>query len=405
MANLALSALIRRPWRFGLLSSKIEHGEELTLTPEAIQKYHVEEVVPKPDIRLVESLKECGSKPSDASQILALYMRHGSLLIPIEPINIGTEENQIIIDSMSTGSFLKTDEFGGEQAERRLYTQKTQMNALGDAIENAKNFSNLNSVTVKFIATGGATYTYRNIIGVKETPKIHGIEPKADFELITFEEKPVVYISHKAGTEPTDFGQWSGVSEKAGLSITNHKEVMKFAADLKMHLTLKSQAAKTNPTNEQYKPFIMAVTTNETTGTREYVWPELYSVARPILDTSLQNYAIYGPDYGQEESGPNNVDLIILGTIEAETTDSTITVRASHITHKSEGIQFLPEDFIPMLVAKYGGFDRNSFGIKKLRAVIYTKGGRRIQNMFNAPKVQSPVMIESVTNTSIQGAK
>jgi hypothetical protein len=50
--------------------------------------------------------------------------------------------------------------------------------------------------------------------------------PKSDFHCIDQTKKPLIFISHKKGKSPTDFQQWSGLTEE---EIANNPLVQEFA--------------------------------------------------------------------------------------------------------------------------------------------------------------------------------
>lgn len=186
----------------------------------------------------------------------------------------------------------------------------------------------------------------QKVNGIKTTPGF----PKSDF-YFTYKDKPVIFISHKAGTKSTDFQQYSGISDKAGLQISQHPEVVDFV----------------NTIIDKYKD---GMKPGE-------------SVLRKIQDEQLKKKALFGVDY--EERGPdsnptkqfgiNNVNGIYQGYMKIiPKHDNIYTLSASHIIYNGE----MPVDgYEPVLFARYGGVDRVSKVVKGMRALIMPKASLR----------------------------
>ncbi len=66
--------------------------------------------------------------------------------------------------------------------------------------------------------------TYKNACGVV---KIKGT-PKADFAIINHMKKEILWISHKKTGGPKAFQQYGGVTDRAGVKISAHKETQEF---------------------------------------------------------------------------------------------------------------------------------------------------------------------------------
>lgn len=186
-------------------------------------------------------------------------------------------------------------------------------------------------------------FFYVDVNGVEY--KINGIEttkgmPKSDFSL-TYNGKPVIFISHKDGSKPTDFQQYGGMTCKSGKSICNHEEVEKFVADMK-------------------EKFPDGVKSKQT-------------FYRKINSKELKLMSIYGADYGQE-FGEDNVQVVLQGKVELKDKgDGTYELKANHVMYNGE----LPEEgsgYDPMFYLRFSGSRGGNFGLKDGRFMIIPKG-------------------------------
>ena len=138
---------------------------------------------------------------------------------------------------------------------------------------------------------------FLGITDVEKVPnRIHGREAKSDFVLKNTLGKKILFISHKDGNGPKAFGQYGGVSTKAGniddaSMIYNHPEVQTYLNKL-YRLYQDGIGARTIPNN----PFNRNGRLTQ-------------AVMYKIQDSTLVNKSVYGPDYGRAK-GPDNVHLI-----------------------------------------------------------------------------------------------
>lgn len=173
---------------------------------------------------------------------------------------------------------------------------------------------------------GSNTY---NINGVESTPGT----PKSDFSF-TLDGTPTVFISHKAGSKPTDHQQYGGLSKSSGINISEHPEVISFVKTLK-------------------KMFPNGVSSKT-------------SVHRPIKDKTLKLYAIFGNDYGKD-FGINNVNALFQGNLVLTKSGNTYTIQSAHEVINGE----LPGGkYDPVLTARFSGSRGGNHGIKDLRTSI-----------------------------------
>jgi len=225
----------------------------------------------------------------------------------------------------------KDKDFGGKGAGSGTVVEDYNLKALNDKIEALIEKNNGESINV--IVNGEP---FEGIVGAKSQ---FGT-PKADFNLIDSEEKPVVFISHKKaggkGASAGDFIRWSGYTMYA-----EHPEVKVF--------------------NEALVKFLQD---NNLQGL-----PQKTRFISPIQDDELVQKLIYGPKYGDANS-KDNVNIILQGEIDlVPKGNNTYELTAQHV----QAPPSLPEgEYQPYLTSSYRA-DREMFGIPNNEAIVMTK--------------------------------
>jgi len=225
----------------------------------------------------------------------------------------------------------KDKDFGGKGAGSGTVVEDSNLRALNDKIQSLVEKNNGESINV--IVNGK---TFSDIIGAKSQ---FGT-PKADFNLIDSEEKPIVFISHKKaggkGASASDFIRWSGYTMYA-----EHPEVKAF--------------------NEALVKFLQD---NNLQGL-----PNKTRFISPIQDDELIQKLIYGPGYGGANS-KDNVNIILQGEIDLlPKGNNTYELTAQHV----QAPPSLPEgEYQPYLSSSYRA-DREMFGISNNEAIVMTK--------------------------------
>jgi hypothetical protein len=205
-----------------------------------------------------------------------------------------------------------------------------------------KEITSLNEQLVKIMDSTGYDYVKvkvgKNTYTVTSVTKTKGM-PKADFNFVDTKGKPVGFISHKDGTSPKGFQQWSGTSQQNAKQIYNHKETQEFIKTLK--------------------------------GMFPDGMPNATTVGRKITSPKLKKMAVYGQDVGNGSTGVNNVDLVLQGPVKLKKVGSYYEVTSS----------FKPSirgQYEPILLGVYKG-DRSDHGIKGARITINPLGGRTVK--------------------------
>ena len=252
----------------------------------------------------------------------------------------------------------KPKELGGEDSEKRVAKEFAARGQLQELIDQALEKSTKDSITIILQdKDGNVLQTINGVTGVDNQGKVGGVDPKADFVLIRKSGMPSVYISHKDGSNPQDFGQWSGVSPKAGSTIFTHPEVASFVEALKNSEYVKNGA------------LVNGIT-----------------VARRIQDPALQLLSIFGNQsvinnkISKEDGSPENVDIIAQGIFTLEQTDkpNVFILGATHMMIRKSFENDFGTGYTPILAARYTSDGRSNFGIKFARIGIYPEKGRKI---------------------------
>ena len=344
-ATLSFAQLAKTQQRMARFIEKIENGEPFDTVDGS-------QVTFEKDEEVIAALKKMHSS-GEISAAVARQMLGRNFILR-------TTDGR----TLSVGKLLKTAEFGGKGTDFYVKKEIAARGQLSDLINKALAAANTDAIIIKVLNSAGKEVArYDDVIGIEDTVKVAGVDPKSDFQLIRKDGKPPVYISHKDGVSAKSFGQWSGLSPKAGEKIYSHPEVKRFIEDLEPYLQVEPDGRK--------------------------IYPPGLSIGRVISDRALQYMSIFGQDYSPSSSGsPNNCDLVAQGlfTLETEGTETTqddrepevaYTLSAHHMMARLDSTIDFDESYKPALVTRYATA-RNNFGIRHLRATIYPAGGRKI---------------------------
>ena len=127
------------------------------------------------------------------------------------------------------------------------------------------------------------TKKFQNVVGI-----VGGVgDTKADFVIVDKFGNEIGFLSYKDGRGADDFSQYGGLSQRAGVSIESHEEVVKF----------KEQVIDLAPKDSEGKVI------ERWNGTPLY---------KKIRDSNLKNKAVFGENY-RLKSGYDSVDFIVQG--------------------------------------------------------------------------------------------
>jgi len=208
--------------------------------------------------------------------------------------------------------------------------EDAQLRSLQKQIETALSDDDVTEIQIKI---DGRFY---NVAGAATTPGT----PKSDFHLLDAKGNQVVWVSHKDGTRPSDFQQWSGISQSKEREIHDHADTQKFIQDV--------------------KKLVGSAIPRETT------------LSRVIKNQRLANLAVYGNKFG-DTFGIQNVTILLQGSIK-------LTKRKDHYelesNHTAVNGDIMANGYEPALMAMYKG-DRSNFGVKGARFAIQPKASRK----------------------------
>ena len=168
--------------------------------------------------------------------------------------------------------------------------------------------------------------------GITHVKDIKGT-PTADFAFAS-DKGPLIFISHKNGTTPKDFQQYSGFK----YFIDKYDEVRDFV--------------KTVAESEYY--------TDRTLNRKTLL-------TRPIISDELKREAIYGHNSG--DFGVNNCQLLIQGDIWLDKVEDYYEVKGSKLIKNPD----IPQgSYEPVMIVSYRS-NMSSMGLRNARFGIYAK--------------------------------
>lgn len=181
--------------------------------------------------------------------------------------------------------FYKSAEFGGKGAGSGTAAEDAYMAAFVKEIENVLVKTKKSYIPLRI---NGRTVKLAGIYQPKGTPK-------SDFNLTDPQGNDVGFLSHKAGSKPTDFQQYGGLSDRV---FANDKEVKSFMKDC-------------------IEMFPNGLGKGQ-------------SVYRKVKGRKLQLQSIFGTSYGSGGPGLNNVDEFHQGHMKLTKSGNNYTITSGH---------------------------------------------------------------------------
>lgn len=329
MAGLSLSQLKKRR-NLEILRSKILIGVKFSLWDQKKEQHShhgTDSVEIEPSQKLLDALKIASLDIDNAEVHLQDYMRGKGLYLPTTS---GLE--------VPTGHIYKSKDFGSIHSEDTYSRENREFNNFRKSLRKQ---TVMGLLPIEIVLTSQDKNIF-SLLGVAdivlpENPK--GNPAKADFVFTGKDNKTVSKISHKYGSKPTHFRQWSGIKH-----FVNHPEVIEFGERIKREIS------------------------------GSMVYPDGQVFSMPIVDPVLKRQAMFG-------FGDMQVDFVIQGKMSLEylETENLSILRAPLILHNSD--TNIPSDYEPVLLSMKSN-DRAAFGIKGCRAVIYPCAGRKIHKQL-----------------------
>lgn len=220
-------------------------------------------------------------------------------------------------DNYTISSLVKSPDLGGKGVGSGTKKEDLALRGINDAL------NDLGPIDVK-ISSEGQVYK-----GITSAVTVNGT-PKADFTLNS-DQGPVIYISHKDGSKPSDFQQYGGFT-----GLMDDPEIKAF---------IEAVARKTNGELQPRQSFV-----------------------RELKGDGIKLKAIYGLDQEQGSFGNNKCQVVYQGPVKfVEQNDGTYLITSNHTLLNPE----LPtEGYAPVLYVSYRR-GRNSGGLKNCRFGIY----------------------------------
>jgi hypothetical protein len=230
------------------------------------------------------------------------------------------------------GTIKKSAEFGGKKSGSGTFKEDMELKSLIEEINEKKKIEAQGYISIKV-----GTKKYK-VASAETTAK----QPKSDFHLVDINGKPVVWISHKDGSKPSDFQQWGGISARIEPKINAHPETKRFIEDLKS------------------------------------LWPKGLdpgeSVFRKIKAAKLKMMSVYGNTFGSS-LGEQNVSILIQGPVKLKKVNNVYIFESNHIHFNGDSVN--AGGFKPVFAAMYRP-DRNDAHVPKTRIVIMPEEGRKM---------------------------
>lgn len=209
--------------------------------------------------------------------------------------------------------------------------EDAQLRSLQQQIENALSDDDVTEIQVKI---DGRFY---KVAGAATTPGT----PKSDFHLLDKIGNEIVWISHKDGSKPSHFQQWSGMTQSKEPKIYNHAETQKFIRDVK-----------------------------SITGS---AIPRETTLSRVIKDARLAHMAVYGNMFGSGSFEKQNVTILLQGPIKLTKRKDYYELESNHTAVNGDA---MTNGYEPTLMVMYKG-DRSNFGVKGARFAVQPKSSRK----------------------------
>ena len=218
-------------------------------------------------------------------------------------------------EEIGINSLLKTPAFGGKGKGSGTAQEDIALAGIN------KELASIGSIDIEL-----AGKEYKKII---KAETVKGV-PKADFTLNT-EDGPVIFLSHKDGSTPKHFQQYSGFK-----GLEDYEEIKSFVEAVR-----KATGGELQPKT---------------------------SFKRALLNDEVKRKSVYGLEQGSDKFGINNCQAILQGPVKFEAQESgDYVIKCNHQVNNPE----LPSGgYEPMLYVTFRR-DRNNMNVKNARFGIY----------------------------------
>jgi len=216
------------------------------------------------------------------------------------------------------------------------------LNDLNNQIESIKKELGKSSIKIK-IKEG---LVYDSIKGAVNQP---GTQPKSDFNLVDLEGNPKIFISHKKSGGVKAFPRWGSFQY---LYNRGEKEVMNFIQNIHSFISK----------NESSGNKLSYASIDE--NSNEIVFSNGAAFAQKISNDNLKAKLVFGEEYGSENFGINNIQLVIQGKVSLKNIKDDLYEFDKSQADKIFINGDIPSgEYEPVLHAQYRG-SYNELGIK-----------------------------------------
>lgn len=209
--------------------------------------------------------------------------------------------------------FLKTPEFGGKGAGAGTAAEDAYLKNFIKVLE--KTFATENQPIITLQVNGRSV----ECAGIISTPQKGRRAPKSDFSIVDATGNEVAWLSHKAGTKPSQFQQYGGLSDSA---FSENADVKQFILDLKKEFPNGFERGN--------------------------------SAYRPCKDVSIINMSVYGTSFGSDP-GAENVDEFHQGSLKLKKVAGNATYEITSSHKGSNGSILSDGGYEPIYYARYTG--------------------------------------------------
>ena len=244
-------------------------------------------------------------------------------------VNLKFTDQKIPSKQYRLSSFKMVPEFGGKPERKFTFHDDKNVHSITTQFDTIRSTTGTKTVSLKI---DNQTFSVTECIKTEEG--------KSSLHFIDEKETPVIWISHKKGTRPSDYESWATLTEPA---IAEHPETQAFIKEVQ----------------KKYPKEI----------------PAAACFGRKIDDSALSNFSLYGSDYNiGKHFSQNNVHAIMGGAIRVVSDGNHYTLRANRMHYNGN---LVLDTFRPILAAMFveGNTD---YGIRNAKFQIQPMLSRKV---------------------------
>lgn len=223
----------------------------------------------------------------------------------IKLVNLKFIDSRIPSKTYRISSFKMVPEFGGKPERKFTFHDDRNVHSITTQFDTIRSVTGNTDIPLKI---DNQTFLV--------TECVKSEEGKSNFHFIDKNKEPVIWISHKSGTRPSDYESWASLTEA---SIASHPETTAFISEVQ----------------KKYPKEL----------------PAAICISRKIEDHALVNYALYGNSYNiGKHFSADNVHAIMGGEIKVVSDGNHYTLRANRVHYNGD---LVLDTFRPTLAAMF----------------------------------------------------